>query len=344
MFLKLKGTLYVVTSLACLLLVSIWLWKPSTPPEKVVVSPAGVAELSPEEYIGFASYFVDLADRTDPRTALTELRERTVTDERLLRSCHPLVHELGRAAYARYSDFAEAMQYRDEICNSGYLHGVIEAHFSASEDIFTALEDVCAPYPLGKYLSWECYHGVGHGLMYYSGNDLPRSLELCDAYEDAFARMSCRNGVFMENFNVDGTFHTSEYITVEKPIDSCRDQRWRHKGGCYLYLPSYYLALHKNAYADALSWCRGAEFLFRGACAEGVGTQAMKENLMRPEVVEAICAEGKSSQTDSCITGMVGLYINHYGALQPAEALCERLSTKNSRTCKKVIVSYEELF
>ncbi len=39
------------------------------------------------------------------------------------------------------------------------------------------MENVCKEHKLGSFLSWECYHGVGHALMYYRANDLSRSLE-----------------------------------------------------------------------------------------------------------------------------------------------------------------------
>jgi hypothetical protein len=95
------------------------------------------------------------------------------------------------------------MKYRDELCNSGYLHGIIESKFSQSEDVFADMKAMCGRYEPGRYMSWQCYHGIGHGAMFYTSNDLPRSLEMCDGFEDEFERSSCANGVFMENFNTE---------------------------------------------------------------------------------------------------------------------------------------------
>jgi hypothetical protein len=86
------------------------------------------------------------------------------------------------------------MEFQSDICGSGYIHGVIEEHFAHVKDVNTEMFKVCATQE-GK-----CFHGVGHGFMYYTYNDLPQSLQLCDKYTDSFARINCYDGVFMENF------------------------------------------------------------------------------------------------------------------------------------------------
>ena len=59
----------------------------------------------------------------DPRVALDRLREEIETNYALLRSCHPLVHDIGHAAYEKYGDVGEALKYRDEVCNSAVCTG-----------------------------------------------------------------------------------------------------------------------------------------------------------------------------------------------------------------------------
>ncbi len=301
-------------------------------------------ELSKEEYALVKAEFIDLAITEDPKVALSKLREQIKTDEALLRSCHSLMHEIGRQAYEKYGSFAEAIKYSDEICNSGYLHGIIEAHFYQSPDVWTAMQKVCDPYPEGKFLSWECYHGVGHGLMYYSENDLPSSLAMCGSYGTYFAQSSCVNGVFMENFNSEQDLHKSKFLDPENPFYPCELQAPEHKGDCYLYAPTYYLSLHTNDYSGALSWCQDAELLYRSSCARGVGTQAMKENINNPELVESVCLGGSKGQVDPCIMGMVDLYTNHHGSPEASKKLCLELSKANREACDLSVVSSSKLF
>jgi plastocyanin len=287
---------------------------------------------------------VALMKRENPRVALDRLRTVIEKDDALSRSCHSLVHKIGREAYREYGDVGEAMKYRDEVCNSGYLHGIIETKFSESEDVFSDMKTMCDGYREGGFLSWQCNHGLGHGVMFYTANDLPRSLEMCDRLGEPFASSNCANGVFMENFNADQKLHLSEFLKEEDPFYPCMKQAERHKTDCFMYAPTYFLSLHENDYAGALRWCEGAEAGLEEACAYGVGTQTMKENLNDPEFVESICMSGAPEQTEPCVEGMAALYVSHEGSLEPARGLCARLEPGNRLACYDTVRAHSSLF
>ncbi len=285
-----------------------------------------------------------LVREENPRVALDQIRADIETDDALSRSCHAIVHEIGREAYQKYGDFGEAMKYRDELCNSGYLHGIIESKFSESRDVFADMNTMCDKYEQGSYTSWQCYHGIGHGAMFYTANDLPRSLEMCDGHDYEFGRRSCANGVFMENFNTEQKDHVSEFLKEEDPFYPCPGQAERYKADCYLYAPTYFLSLNPEDYAGALEWCEGAQPGFESTCAQGVGSQAIKENLNDPKFVESVCMGGEPEQTAPCVAGMAGLYVNHHGALEPARELCARLERPNRQACYGTVQAHASLF
>jgi hypothetical protein len=70
----------------------------------------------------------------------------------------------------------------------------------------------------------------------------------------------------------------------------------------------------------------------------------MKENLNEPMLVESVCTGGNPERKKPCVEGMVGLYINHHGALEPARELCGRLETPNRDTCHETVRSRAPLF
>jgi hypothetical protein len=70
----------------------------------------------------------------------------------------------------------------------------------------------------------------------------------------------------------------------------------------------------------------------------------MKENIKSPKLVESICMGGGPEQVAPCIEGMIGLYINHNGSLEPARALCEQLEVSNRQTCYDSVASDSGLF
>ena len=301
-------------------------------------------ELSDKRYREIEAELTALVREENPRVALEKLRREIKTDDALARSCHPLVHDVGHAAYEKYGDFGEAMKYQDEVCNSGYLHGIIESRFSESDDVFADMKTMCDQYRSGSYMSWQCYHGIGHGLMFYTANDLPRSLKMCEGFDTDFGRSNCANGVFMENFNADQKLHLSKFLKESDPFYPCAEQENRYKAHCYLYAPTYFLSLNGSDYDAALEWCNGAEAGFEPSCAYGVGTQAMKENLNDPKLVESVCMNGDDGQTAPCIEGMTSLYINHHGSLEPARELCSRLEKPNRPACYDAIAADASLF
>lgn len=298
-----------------------------------------VQRLTSDEYKAVAQEFLDLVEAEDPRVALDALETRLVTDKQLLLSCHSLVHEIGHAAYDKYDDFDRALSYTNETCNNGYLHGVIEEHFSQVPDVLENLDSLCSGYDLGR-----CLHGVGHGLMFFTNNDLPRSIALCHEYEQTHEQNFCAQGVFMENFNTDQKLHPSVYLKSEDPFYPCAEQDRQHKPNCYFYAPTYFLSLHDLDYQSAFAWCETAEAGMEATCVRGVGSLAMKYNLHDVKTVEAICESAPANRVPLCIDGMVGLYLNHYDSLETAGLLCEVLNRENKDTCAYSIQVRQDLF
>lgn len=299
-------------------------------------------EFTTEELKLVRNDFLKIVNEKDPGVALAQMRERIKTDDALSRACHDLVHIIGHEAYKKYGDLGEALKFRDELCNSGYIHGVIESYLLESKDVFTSMKTMCNAYKLGSFISWECYHGAGHGVMYYTNNNLPRALQMCSQYSASFARSSCINGVFMENFNTDGDEHHSYFLKTDNLFYPCNEEDSKYKSDCYLYAPIHYLNYHKNDYLGALEWCKNAEQDYVSICIQGVGSQAIKENIHNPKNVEEIC--NRASDATSCIAGMVGLYINHYGALDPAKNLCDELQPSNQKVCLDTVSLTAPLF
>ncbi len=158
-----------------------------------------------------------IVQNQDPNVALRELQHRMDKDTYVFKNCHALAHEIGHAGYKKYNDFAVAMSYQDATCSDGYLHGVIEERFVGVTDIFGEMKKVCKNYTA---LAGRCYHGVGHGIMFYTANNLPKALTICKTYT-GMPRGRCYEGVFMENFISGTKAHPSSYLDPKNPMYPC---------------------------------------------------------------------------------------------------------------------------
>jgi len=289
-----------------------------------------------ETYQTVKKILLSVLRNENPKKAIETLRLLSKKNDTIASSCHPLAHELGQKTYEKYHDFQKAMTYQDDICNSGYIHGVIEAYFQNTNEILSDMKHVCLTQKKTGYMQWQCSHGIGHGVMLYTQNDLPKAITLCHSLSQTNDIKNCINGVFMENFNTNQKIHPSEYLKKNDPLYPCSDQKEQDKSTCYYYAPTYYLSLHKNDYTRALKLCRQTKE-YQDSCTAGVGGQAMKNDMNHPLLVESICMKAPVAQVSPCIVGMIGIYINHYASLKPADKLCDKLQKPNITTCKQVI-------
>ena len=276
----------------------------------------------------------DIVKEQNPRAALKELASRMKTDKFVFKNCHFMAHEIGRLSYDKYGDFDTALQYQDTTCSDGYLHGVIEEKFVKfphnNHEIITAVQSICNRYTYPD----RCWHGVGHGLMFFTSNDLPAALQICDTYPLLKARYRCYEGVFMENFLSDPNNHPSAYLDPDDPFTPCPDEPSKFKPTCYFYVPIYYLKLNHDDYASAINWCQSAEIGYESACVRGVGSLAMKYNIDNPKYVEKICMKAPSNQISACISGMVSYHKTFFGITPKTPSLCNVLDPAHVNACR----------
>ncbi|MBI1863055.1 hypothetical protein HYS00_02975 [Candidatus Microgenomates bacterium] len=328
---RLVLSIAVVVLMTCVISLSLHL-KLNTP-QKALTPPI----LSQHAYAKMKVKLFTLVDQQNPRIAIEWLKKQMETDPNARGFCHELLHETGRHAYGKYHDFTKALSYRDEVCVAGYIHGVIEAYFKSSADLFTSIKMVCADHPGGKYITWECYHGVGHGLMYYTDNNVPASLDYCESYDTPFARSACANGVFMENASADHDNHPSKFLKSEDAFYPC--DVFPYKSDCYMNAPVRFLATHNNDYRRAFTWCHDAHE-YESDCIYGVASQMTRRNMGHEEEMQTMCASLTSPKNGTCIKSMVVWYITYYGRLNEARSLCDRLHQSNKPLCKKVVAAY----
>lgn len=313
---------------------------------KSITVPSNI--LSTAEYRKIDIKLSELVTKSNPKTAIYYLNT-LMQDPKILRSCHAFTHEIGHLAFAKYGSFSEAIQYQDELCGSGYLHGVTEAYFKTLNDITNAMNTVCEVNGLevGK-----CYHGIGHGIMFYTDNDLPKSLRLCDTYQTSEKKVRCSEGVFMENFSTDQNLHPSVYLKPDDPMYPCRGLAGlfslslsiEYKQTCYFYAPLYFLSLHIDNYKLAMNWCQSAEKDDIWYCTNGVGSRAIKQNIKLPKMVEEICLSGIKDQIKPCIDGMVSYYLVDSNSLKNARQMCATMQKENIQMCLASVDSRRKLY
>lgn len=268
------------------------------------------------------------------QAAFTYTEQQIQINPSFAKSCHPFLHQLGHATYAYYGGYAQAMQHSTEICDSGYIHGVLESYLGSGVDIQQALQTACTT-TMSTFDRWQCYHGLGHGVMIASLENIPRSLSLCNTLPAAFEQNACMNGVYMQHFVVT----SDEGVTPKSnptSLNDCASQPAAEQGACYSYAPSAYLTVYSGQYKNAIQWCSGAK-RYVAACYEGIGSQAMKDNSTNVNAVTSICTSGSSLFVNNCISGAVGMDIYFLGSVSKAESLCQNQFKAYQKICNGTV-------
>lgn len=273
----------------------------TTPSGDVSDSPI---DLSLEEYNAVIAEFQALVDTQSPSAALAKLRSYYTTDPKMANSCHGLGHAIGHMGYLKYKNFSTAMGFTDDICGNGYIHGVIEEHFSNITDVNSELFRLCK---VGDPNYASCTHGLGHGLMYFYKNEIPQSLPYCNSFGDVYSRGLCSEGVFHENFETNSLVHKARYLNPDNPFYPCEESFVDgYEGVCYYYSGRYIVRLNKTDYVGALKKC--AEAPYASDCARGAGVVIVRQNIKNPPLVEYVCSQAPVHLVNSCLSGAVSYY------------------------------------
>ena len=272
----------------------------------------------------FRQAFGNIAYAKGPQTALALLDRDSRTVSGVQADCHQIAHNIGHAGLAHYhNNAAVALAHGAMTCNSGYYHGVIERAFAGvpRERVTRIARRLCTGRAVTKetFLLYQCVHGLGHGLMIYSGLDLPYSLKVCHQLQTRFDRVSCTGGVFMQNL-MPG-MGTSRYLRKNDPIYPCNAVAKRDKVYCYLMVTSRILTLNGYDWQKTAATCRRSEKGWVATCFQSYGRDASGFTQYQPQRTIRLCLlAGKDA--GECMYGAARDYGNNYAGGPQAARLC----------------------
>jgi len=290
-------------------------------PDKKTVAGCG------SDYACLKQAFGDLAYYDGPEKALAALASAMQTNKTIDSGCHQIAHEIGHAAYVRYhDDAAQALAHGGMTCWSGYYHGVVERAFGGlpPSKVTAAARKLCLGPELrtSTFLLYQCVHGLGHGLMIYSQNDLPFSLRVCDRLQTAWDRSSCTGGVFMQNF-LPGPMQIvpTKWVSKKNLLYPCNIVAERDKLYCYLMVTSRILPAVDYNWRVAAKWCRRSEQPFMAICFQSLGRDASGFSTQRPREILSICRTAGDMERECIYGGARDLTANDAGPRR-ATQLC----------------------
>ncbi len=280
--------------------------------------------------------FGNLVFNEGPKPALQRLQRAMTSNAAVAADCHRIAHRMGSAALTRFEDeVAPAFVAGSPICASGYYHGIVERAFlgQPTDRLAVVARRLCSDRQITeqRFLFYQCIHGLGHGLMIYTGYDLPGSLKTCDNLRTGFDRVSCSGGVFMENFNASYGV-TSKYLRKSDPIYPCNSVAQRHKLYCYLLVTANILRVENYDQARTADACRRSEKAWVKTCFESFGRDVSGIAGKSASKALASCRLARQNEGD-CLYGVSREIVNADADGRRGGRFCARVPSRHRAHC-----------
>jgi hypothetical protein len=285
-----------------------------------------LAECSDE--VCFEQAFGNVAYYEGPRAAL-ELFDDTIEEGDP--DCHRIAHTIGAASLARYEgNVARTFADGSSTCFSGYYHGVLER---ALVDVKTrdavrlgnVARALCDDPQVrrSRWMAYNCFHGLGHGLMITTGYGLPLSLDACERIATYLDRTSCKGGVFMENITSSYGF-TSQWLRDDDPVYPCNAVEPDDKITCYGMVTSRVLRVIGLDWERTAEICAEVEERFVATCFRSMGRDISGQTLRDAEQIVELCAVTRAYGAEAeCISAAAMDMTSNFTRGTEAAALCD---------------------
>jgi len=285
--------------------------------------------------------------------ALQLIRRFEAEDTELRRDCHPVVHAIGRETFQLKGNIHESFSACDQTCHSGCYHGSVE-RFLRGDEIYSQTYKhpsqaelkqkaaaACDPNTPVRF-RYQCLHGLGHAILFFSLYQLQSALDICDALDEEWSRSSCYGGVFMENVS-----SASDERNNFSPTDyhaPCNQLADKYQQDCYIMQTSRMAEMGLST-ERMLEECAKAG-VYRVACTLSIGRDLSNEvRVGQPRTVARKCELVHGSSRRACMQGVVYALVDNTWDGRYAMPFCAAFASHTDREgCFETSIQYLRTF
>ncbi len=298
----------------------------------------------------YKAYYESLTTIAGAPIALKDIIRTYATSTFVQSQCHQLSHVIGNTAYDQKGSIGEAFIDGDSFCWSGYYHGVVERAVSTKGSAYIKehINDFCAEMPGKERYSFDyynCVHGLGHGVMSMTRNELFDSLNICDLLNGDWERSSCYGGVYMENVMTDWRNHKTNYLKDDDLLYPCTAVDEKYKYQCYLMQTSYVLKKNGYDFVDGFRRCKDVPSPYDEVCAQSLGRDASGSTVSNATETKRRCDYAPTALLyHNCIIGAVKDFVSYFHSDKEARGFCALLEKGESASCEATVTNYYSTF
>jgi mono/diheme cytochrome c family protein len=282
--------------------------------------------------------FGNLAYDDGPKEALAKLDELSASNPTVQADCHPIAHKIGAGGLLYYDgDVGKAFAAGSASCGSGYYHGLLQWKLAGvrADQVASVAATACKDPDIeaNAFIYYQCNHGLGHGLMLYTGLDLPQALDYCHKLQTEQDSIMCSGGVFMENQSSSFGLH-SQWLSTKNLLFPCNSKyvKRQDKLYCYLLVTSHILPYVHGSWKKTSAWCRRSDPGWVQYCFQSMGRDVSGVAVRNPQQMKDFCAQAGSGEKE-CIYGAIRDVMNNNAQDPQGKAFCEIVKAKFRDYC-----------
>jgi mono/diheme cytochrome c family protein len=280
--------------------------------------------------------FGNIAYEDGPKQALERLDEMQRADAAVRAACHPIAHMIGAGGLLHFDGkVGKAFVAGSATCASGYYHGLLQWKLAGVEEDEAAevAREACTDPEIkeSSFIYYQCNHGLGHGLMLYTGYELPIALRMCHGLQTEFDQVACSGGVFMENLSSSFGLK-SRWVREDNLLYPCNIVGHQDKLYCYLLVTSRILPEVGWNWKKAADWCRRSEKEFVNICFQSYGRDASGTAVQDPVKAKGFCDQAGSGEKE-CIFGVARDIMNNNSSDPRGKRFCEVVERRFRSHC-----------
>lgn len=230
-----------------------------------------------------------------------------------------------------------------DVCDTSFRFGCYHSFFAEAISasgigILPKLDDACRN-TYGKN-DTRCQHGIGHGLLVYTGYDhLLDALGLCATLDSQQPTGGCFGGAFMEyNFHTMEQMEGSDYTRdmTDDKFAPCDSLPGAYRPGCYTEQVHWWRIIYKDdfTYIGTLCSTLGKDLDSYKACFRSIGDHATELALFDTSKVIAACNLMPSQAgTQLCYEGSSWLMLGSPDKKDAYMKMCEVLHDEMKQAC-----------
>ncbi|HEY3197275.1 MAG TPA: hypothetical protein VGJ57_04620 [Nitrospirales bacterium] len=296
----------------------------------------------------FKKALLEITERHGPGASLSVL-QKLEEQKRISAAAdrHRIAREIGGTTASRFGINDPAFLLCPTSMNDDCRHGFFQYALGQAHATDNVARLICGSLDRAysaKFI-FDCYLGLGHGVLIAQNYDLTKALDACETLGTPTGQDGCRQGAFIENRNASLTGSgRRDVFSRNDPLAPCNIVPDKYRYACFINHAGRLMEFFNNNVKKAARACLKAPDAYVSPCLQSIGLMVSngpwqrllaKNNDGKSEVIAwDLCLKFPQDHREPCVIGALDTFLN-FDAFEVAraKAFCNAIDTAYRPVC-----------